>query len=95
MSKLKVDSYNVNITIPAAGPLLPLKMGVDGLLAGQNIAQKTGSLGLRWDAYKNVAVKAQYDHIEPDGGPGLFNRVNPGFGNDAVSVYSVSVDFVF
>ena len=95
VSKLKVDSTNVDNTIPAVGPLLPLKEGVDGLIAGQNIAQKTDSIGLRWDAYKNIAVKAQYDHIKPDGGPGLFNRVNAGFGTSAVSVYSVSVDFVF
>ena len=95
VSKLKVDSTNVDNTIPAAGPLLPLKQGVDGLIAGQNIAQKTDSIGLRWDAWKNIAVKAQYDHVKPDGGPGLFNRVNPGFGTSAVSIYSVSVDFVF
>ena len=95
VSKLKVDSTNVDNTIPAVGPLLPLKEGVDGLIAGQNIAQKTDSVGLRWDAYKNIAVKAQYDHIKPDGGPGLFNRVNAGFGTSAVSVYSVSLDFVF
>jgi hypothetical protein len=95
VSKLTVDSYNVDNTIPAVGPLIPLKMGVDGLLASQNIAQQTDSIGLRWDAWKNVAVKAQYDHVKPDGGPGLFTRVNPGFGNTAVSVYSVSVDFVF
>ncbi len=95
VSKLKVDSYNVNNTIPAVGPLVPLKMGVDGLLATQNIAQKTDSIGVRWDAWKNIAVKAQYDHIKPDNGPGLFNRVNAGFGDSAVNVYSVSVDFVF
>ena len=95
VSKLKVDDTNVDNTIPAVGPLLPLKAGVDGLIAGQNIAQKTDSIGLRWDAYKNIDVKAQYDHVKPNGGPGLFNRVNPGFGTSAVSVYSVSVDFVF
>jgi hypothetical protein len=95
VSKLKVDNTNVNNNIPAAGPLLPLQEGVAGLIAGENIAQKTDSVGLRWDAWKNIAVKAQYDHVKPDGGPGLFNRVEPGFGNSAVSVYSVSVDFVF
>jgi hypothetical protein len=95
VSKLKVDSTNVDNTIPAVGPLLPLKEGVDGLIAGENIAQKTDSIGLRWDAWKNIAVKAQYDHVKPDGGPGLFNRVNTGFGTTAVNVYSVSVDFVF
>ncbi|MEO5687128.1 MAG: hypothetical protein ABIR54_07175 [Burkholderiaceae bacterium] len=96
VSKLKVDSSNVNDTIPAGVPqLAPLRAGVEGLIASQNIAQKTDSIGLRWDAYKNIAVKAQYDHIKPDGGPGLFAKVQAGFGTSAVSVYSVSVDFVF
>ena len=96
VSKLKVDSSNVNDTIPAGvAQLAALRAGVEGLLAGQNIAQKTDSLGLRWDAYKNIAVKAQYDHIKPNGGPGLFEKVQAGFGTSAVNVYSVSVDFVF
>jgi hypothetical protein len=96
VSKVKVDDGNVNDTIPAGVPqLAALRAGVEGLPAGQNLAQKTDSVGLRWDAYKNLAVKAQYDHVKPDGGPGLFERVQPGFGTSAVSVYSVSVDFVF
>jgi hypothetical protein len=96
VSKLKVDSSNVNDTIPVGVPqLAALRAGVEGLLAGQNLAQKTDSIGVRWDAYKNVAVKAQYDHIKPDGGPGLFEKVQAGFGTSAVSAYSVSVDFVF
>ena len=96
VSKLKVDSSNVNNTIPTAVPqLAPLAAAVNGLIATQNIAQKTDSLGVRWDAYKNIAVKAQYDHVKPDGGPGLFAKVQPGFGTSAVNVYSVSVDFVF
>ena len=96
ISQLKVDSTNVNNTLPASVPqLAPLAAAVDGLVAGQNIAQKTDSIGLRWDAWKNVAVKAQYDHVKPDGGPGLFAKVQPGFGTSAVDVYSVAVDFVF
>ncbi len=96
VSQLKVDNANVVNTIPASVPqLAPLAAAVDGLIASQNIAQKTDSVGVRWDAWKNIAVKAQYDHVKPDGGPGLFNRVEPGFGSSAISVYSVSVDFVF
>jgi hypothetical protein len=75
--------------------LAPLAGAVDGLVAGQNIAEKTDSIGLRWDAWKNIAVKAQYDHVKPDGGPGLFEKVQAGFGTSAVNVYSVAVDFVF
>jgi hypothetical protein len=96
VSKLKVDSSNVNNTIPSSVPqLAPLATAVNGLIASQNIAQKTDSVGLRWDAWKNIAVKGQYDHVKPDGGPGLFEKVQAGFGSKSVDVYSVSVDFVF
>lgn len=96
VSKLKVDSTNVNNTIPTSVPqLAPLAGAVNGLIASQNVAQKTDSVGLRWDAYKSIAVKGQYDHVRPNGGPGLFVQVQPGFGTKSVDVYSVSVDFVF
>ena len=96
VSQLKRDNTNVDNTIPTAVPqLAPLAAAVDGLIANQNVAQKTDSIGVRWDAYKNLDVKLQYDHVKPSAGAnGLFNRVQPGFGG-AVSVYSVAVDFVF
>lgn len=95
-SELKVDDL-VDNTIPVG--LDPgvdvLKGTVDAVLAGQNSAQKTVALGVRWDARPNMAVKFQLDHIKPDNGPGLFRNVQPGFGSDAVNVISASVDFVF
>lgn len=96
VSQLKRDSTNVDDTIPANVPqLAPLRAGVEGLLASADIAQKTDALGLRWDAYKNLDVKVQVDHITPaTGAKGLFNNVKPGFGA-AVNVYTVAVDFVF
>ena len=96
VSQLKRDSSNVNNTIPTSVPqLAPLAEAVDGLTHQQDLAQKTDSIGLRWDAYKNVAVKAQYDRIKPaDGAVGLFNRVTTALPS-SISVYSVAVDFVF
>jgi hypothetical protein len=95
-SRLKVDSSNVDNTIPYSVPqLAPLAGAVDGLLATQNIAERTNSVGLRWDAYKNIAIKTEYDRVKPDGGPGLFDRPSPSFGSSPVNVYSMSVDFVF
>ncbi len=96
VSQLKRDSSNVNNTIPASVPqLAPLAAAVDGLTHDQNIAQKTDSVGLRWDAYKNIAVKAQYDRVKPAAdGVGLFNRVTTTLPS-SVSVYSIAVDFVF
>jgi len=96
VSKLKVDSSNVDNTIPTSVPqLAPLAAAVDGLIANQELSQKTVSAGLRWDAWKNIDIKAQYDRVTPDHDRGLFNNVKPGFGSTAVDVYSVAVDFVF
>jgi hypothetical protein len=96
VSRVKVDSSNVNNTIPASVPqLAPLSAAVDLLLHSQDVSQKTQSIGVRWDAWKNVAVKGEFDRIKPDGGPGLFVSVQPGFGTAPVNVYTLSVDFVF
>lgn len=96
VSRLKVDGNNVVNTIPTSIPqLAPLAYAVDGLVAGENNAQKTVALGVRWDFYRNLDLKAQIDRIKPDGGNGLFNNAQPGFGNSSVNVYSLAVDFVF
>jgi Gram-negative porin len=96
LSQQKVDEVVQN-TIPVGlDPMLDMLAGaVDGLLADQNTAQKTTSLGLRWDVGSSAAVKLQYDHIRPDGGPGSFANDRPGFGGKSVQVFSASVDFVF
>ena len=76
--------------------LAPLAGAVDGLLASQNLAQKTDSIGLRWDAWKNIDVKAQYDRIKPDAGRARACSIasTPTLPS-SVNVYSVAVDFVF
>jgi len=99
LSQVKLKDGNVNNTIPAGVPsLAALKGGVDGILAGQKLNQKTTALGMRWDAYRNVALKAQYERIKPNGN-GLFVKVQPGsgFGSNGMSVdvYSIAVDTVF
>jgi hypothetical protein len=78
--------------------------GIAALNAGLQAAQRqlgysqnTSSLGLRWDAVKNVAVKAQYDRIKlsPNSAGSLIN-VQPGFvGGGQVNLFTVAVDFVF
>jgi hypothetical protein len=91
VARIRRDSSNVDDTIPSS----QLATLVDGLLQRQDAAQKTASIGVRWDAWKNVDVKAQFDRIRPDSGAvGLFNGVASGF-DSAVNVYSVAVDFVF
>jgi len=91
VSQIRRDSSNVDNTIPASS----LSTLVDGLLHRQDASQKSQSVGVRWDAWKNVDVKAQVDHVKMDSGAvGLFNSVATGF-DTAVNVYSVAVDFVF
>jgi hypothetical protein len=96
VSQLKVDSSNVNNTIPMGvnTQLTTLKLTVDGLVASQNIAQKAVGVGLRWDLMRNVALKAQYDRVKPDAS-GLFTADQAGFGGKNVNVYSLAVDTVF
>jgi Gram-negative porin len=96
LSRLKVDDSNVDNTIPlgVSDELSALKVVVDGVVASQQISQKTVALGLRWDAMRNVAVKAQFDRIRPDAG-GFFVRTEAGFGGSHVNVYSLAVDMVF
>lgn len=95
-SRLKTDSSNVDNTIPASVVVggLPLSAVVDGSIAAQSTPQKTVALGVRWDAWRNVAVKAQFDSIRTTGA-GQFYRAEPGFANKRVNVFSLAVDFVF
>ena len=59
--------------------------------------QTSFSIGARWDVYRNVAIKAQYDYIAlPSDSGGLFRNRSDSFqpGKDA-SLFGLSVDFVF
>lgn len=100
VSQLKQIDSNVNNTIPKSGypaatqaQLNFLSANVDGVVAGQKRDQKTLSAGIRWDAMRNTAFKAQIDRITPNG-PGLFINVPNNF-NTRVTVYSLAVDMVF
>jgi hypothetical protein len=86
-----VDSAETSNVVPQFGPLIPLALGVNALIAGGE--QNTTSLGLRWDAMSSVAVKFQYDHVDPRG-VGLFVNAKPGF-DGPVNVLGVAVDVVF
>ena len=56
-------------------------------------AQKTDSVGLRWDAFRSAAIKVQIDRVKPRG-TGLFVNAAPGF-HGPVTVGAVALDFVF
>lgn len=58
--------------------------------------QDTVSVGVRWDFYRNMALKAQYDHISLGANStGRFANVQPGFAGGGSNVFSLSLDFVF
>lgn len=76
---------------------------VDGLIdlfnAMRNKAQSSTSIGIRWDATRNIAVKTQLERVQPGrGGLGIFlsddvrDNMDPG---GPVHVLSISADFVF
>jgi len=77
---------------------------VDNVLGFQKMDQKTTTLGVRWDAMSNLAIKAQLDRItKPADSNGMFFVPDPAsttaqnFLNSkrAVNVMTLSVDFVF
>lgn len=81
----------------------PLAAGAAALVGGLNASlqafafeQKTTSVGVRWDAMRNVAVKAQFDRVALGAGSaGRFVNAGPGFAGSSVNLLSVAVDFVF
>jgi hypothetical protein len=77
---------------------------VTAILRNNEMDQNTISLGARYDFISNLAIKAQWDHIQTTTkggltgtGYGLFTKIQPGFGSGPIQVdlFSVTLDFVF
>jgi hypothetical protein len=73
---------------------------------GGSYDQNTKTVGIRYDFYKNLALKVQWDRIDIDTstqngqantGTGLFNNTTTTFenNNNAIDLFSTSVDFIF
>ncbi len=90
------DDSNVVNTVPVgiSAPVTDLSMAVQGLINSQIVEQRGTALGLRWDAWRNVAVKAQYERVDTKGTNGFF-LVNGASPTRPVNVFSLAVDFVF
>lgn len=117
LSKVKTNRRSSNpvvaTSLPATGNQLldainpgsvKLQNGVDQVLGVEKLDQKTTTLGVRWDAISNLAIKAQLDHIvKPADSNGMFLIPDPSttsaqnFLNNrrTVNVLTLSVDFVF
>jgi predicted porin len=102
-AQVKVDSNTSDsgLTVSALPPFLAgaaarLNAGLNAVLAATP-AQKTISVGGRWDFMKNVDLKLQYEYIRlGDGSPRSLINIQPGFQpGGKVKVFSAVVDFVF
>jgi len=81
----------------ACAPTLGALSGVVANLKFSGIGQgeqTTDTIGVRWDFYRSMALKAQIDRVRPDNGPGLLIAPQAGF-RGPVTVGAVALDFVF
>lgn len=78
------------------GALAAVQAGIVGLVNRAAADQSTTSVGVRWNAYKNIALKLQYDRVETEAGKGnWFVNSTTTFAGSSVNVYSLVADFVF
>lgn len=102
-AQIKADSNTSDPGLPLAGlpaEALPTAVFLNATLNQQlNLLprQDTVSAGLRWDFYRNAALKLQYDRVTLDpGSNGTFGRLQPGFQpGSRAKILSAAVDFVF
>jgi hypothetical protein len=70
---------------------------IANVLANTNQAQSSTALGLRWDFYANLALKAQYDWMKnANGSYGALINTQAAFQlGQSYSVATLALDFVF
>jgi hypothetical protein len=82
---------------PLAAAAATLNGGLSAALGEFAPSQSSTTVGVRWDAVKDVDVKFQYDRVRLDANSiGRLGNEQPGFraGPD-VNAVSVAIDFVF
>ena len=90
VARVKLDS---DTSIGARDPIGVINAG----LSTANADQKSITIGTRWDFHENLALKAEYAHVDVPAGStgGLVNR-QPGFvTGQNYDLLSISLDFVF
>jgi len=89
---------------PMLGQMQQLAGAINQIDRGLNthVEQRTVTLGTRYDIYKNMALKAQFDQITkpallPDLNKGAFSNTTPLFltSRQKVNLVSLTLDFVF
>lgn len=66
-------------------------------MLGSAPVQKTCSIGMRWDVYKDVAIKFQLDHSrQGNGSYGMLNNRETGYTRGGhYNQFSATLDFLF
>lgn len=103
-SKLKVDDPNASVPAGLSSISVDAALGANVILNTQKNDQRTTSIGVRWDAMRNLALKAQFDRVsKPANSNGLFQSPDPAApsaqsflaNKKDINVFTVSMDFVF
>lgn len=83
--------------VPLATATEALNTGLNEFLFQATRAQKSITLGIRWDFISNAALKLQYQHIEIDEkSAGRLANAQPTFSpGNRVNTFSTAIDFVF
>lgn len=78
-------------------PLTNANPVIDAIVAGNNSAQSSASLGLRWDFRTNMDLKLQFDRVKNDtGSTGSLINTQPAFKpGESYNLISATLDFVF
>lgn len=72
------------------------RVGSSSGLAFATRQQRTAAAGVRWDLYKNVDVKLQFEHLQLGAkSTGFFTNVKPGLAGSSGNIASVAVDFIY
>lgn len=93
----RVDGLDLAMLPPPYAPAAQrLNAELNGLLS-MIAVQDSASIGMRWDAGSNSALKLQFDHVRPHGGSsGTLGNIQPGYRyGRSFGVVSASLDLVF
>ena len=86
-SEIPLDSY------PTAGPFAPVTFALNELFGPLTGDGSTYCIGLRYDILENLALKTQYERIEPGGSSYLPNNNQPV--PQHINLYSLALSFVY
>ena len=94
-SWVKSESKQLNTGLPDVGALALINSSVAAVLADSHSDQNTTTLGLRWDFYRNTALKLQFDMVHGTPRSIFPYRRETADWNGRVNVFSMTMDFIF